>query len=141
GLVQGKANAVAPGKRMLSSMTPTFVVGPERTFIVGTPGGSRIISMVLLASVGFMLNETPPDAWVNAPRFHHQFLPDVVQHEPGAFTPEVAAELEKRGHVLKNLGRRYGNMQAILVDRKTGRLTGISDARGEGAVVFVPAKR
>ncbi|RME58192.1 gamma-glutamyltransferase, partial [Candidatus Parcubacteria bacterium] len=64
-----------------------------------------------------------------------------VQHEPGAFTPEVAAELEKRGHVLKNLGRRYGNMQAILVDRKTGRLTGLSDARGEGSAVFVPAKR
>jgi len=132
GLVQGKANAVAPGKRMLSSMTPTFVIGPQRTFIVGTPGGSRIISMVLLASLGFTLDETPPQNWVNAPRFHHQFLPDVVQYEQGAFSPEVAAELKKRGHHLKQI-RNYGNMQAILWNRETGALTGISDARGEGA--------
>jgi len=132
GLVQGKANAVAPGKRMLSSMTPTIVIGPQRTFIVGTPGGSRIISMVLLASVGFMLNETPPVDWVNAPRFHHQFLPDVVQFEKGAFTPEVAAELRKRGHVLKPMRRQYGNMQAILWNRQSGSLIGISDHRGEG---------
>jgi len=138
GLVQGKANAVAPGKRMLSSMTPAFVIGPKRTFIVGTPGGSRIISMVLLASIHFMLNKTPPENWVNAPRFHHQFLPDVVQYEKGAFTPEVAAELTKRGHVLKEMDRRYGNMQAILLDNQSGELTGISDARGEGAAVSVP---
>ena len=143
GLVQGTANAVAPGKRMLSSMTPTFVIGPgkhgqNRTFIVGTPGGSRIISMVLLASLGFMLDETPPASWVNAPRFHHQFLPDVVQHEPGAFPPDVAAELKKRGHALKELKRRYGNMQAILYERASGRLTGIPDARGHGAAVFLP---
>jgi len=132
GLVQGKANAVAPGKRMLSSMTPTFVIGPKRTFITGTPGGSRIISMVLLASIGFMLDETPPANWVNAPRFHHQFLPDVVQYEQGAFSPEVTTELAKRGHRLKQI-RNYGNMQAILWNRETGALTGISDARGEGA--------
>ncbi len=134
GLVQGKANAVAPGKRMLSSMTPTFVLGPDRTLIVGTPGGSRIISMVLLASVGFMLDETPPDNWVNAARFHHQFLPDVVQHEQGAFSAELAAELKKRGHVLKQMNRQYGNMQAILVEKERGKLTGMVDARGEGAV-------
>jgi len=134
GLVQGKANAVAPGKRMLSSMTPTFVIGPKRAFIVGTPGGSRIISMVLLASVGIMLDETPPADWINAPRYHHQFLPDVVQHEKDAFSPEVAADLKKRGHILKQMQRQYGNMQAIVVERSTGNLTGISDARGEGSV-------
>jgi len=134
GLVQGKANAVAPGKRMLSSMTPSFVIGPHRTFIVGTPGGSRIISMVLLASAGFMLNETPPENWVNAPRYHHQFLPDVVQHEKDAFSPEIAAALGKRGHVLKQMDRQYGNMQAVLWNRESGALTGITDARGEGAV-------
>jgi len=132
GLVQGKANAVAPGKRMLSSMTPTFVIGPKRTFIVGTPGGSRIISMVLLASLGFMLNETPPEQWVNAPRFHHQFLPDVVLHEKGAFPPEVVAELERRGHRLKQI-RNYGNMQAIVWNRKTNQLISIQDVRGKGA--------
>jgi len=131
GLVQGKANAVAPGKRMLSSMTPTFVIGPKRTFIVGTPGGSRIISMVLLASIGFMLDETPPANWVNAPRFHHQFLPDVVQYEQGTFTPEVAADLSKRDHHLKQI-RNYGNMQAILFKRQSGKLIGLSDVRGNG---------
>jgi gamma-glutamyltranspeptidase / glutathione hydrolase len=131
GLVQGKANAVAPGKRMLSSMTPSIVIGPHRTFIVGTPGGSRIISMVMLASLGFMLDETPPANWVAAPRFHDQFLPDEVQYEKGAFTPEVAAELERRGHHLKQVGP-YGNMQAILWNRDTGALTGLPDPRGDG---------
>ncbi|HKI61004.1 MAG TPA: gamma-glutamyltransferase [Mariprofundaceae bacterium] len=135
GLVQGKANAVAPGKRMLSSMTPTFVIGPRRTFIVGTPGGSRIISMVLLASIGFMLNETPPESWVNAPRFHHQFLPDVVQYEQGAFSQGVINELERRGHVLKQMDHRYGNMQAIMWNRKAETLTGIADERGDGAAI------
>jgi len=135
GLVQGQANAVEPGKRMLSSMTPTFVLGPDRTFIVGTPGGSRIISMVLLASLGFALNENDPADWINAPRFHHQFLPDVIQHEKGAFPPEVATELQKRGHHLKLLNRNYGNMQAIMLDHKSGKLTGIADVRGEGVAL------
>ncbi len=134
GLVQGRANAVAPGKRMLSSMTPTFVIGPDRSFIVGTPGGSRIISMALLASNGFMMNKTAPADWVNTPRFHHQFLPDLVQHEKGAFTPEMAAELTKRGHLLKEV-RNYGNMHAIMLDHKTGNLTGTADRRGEGKAV------
>ena len=132
GLVQGTTNAVAPGKRMLSSMTPTFVIGPNRTFIVGTPGGSRIISMVLLASIGFMLDESAPAYWVNTPRFHHQFLPDVVQHEQGAFNPEVATELQKRGHTLKPMSRQYGNMHAIVFEKETGKLTGLADRRGEG---------
>lgn len=133
GLVQGQANAVQPGKRMLSSMTPTFIIGPERTLILGTPGGSRIISMVLLASIGFMLDETPPADWVNAPRFHHQFLPDVVQVEPD-FPAQAIRSLEGRGHHVTVLDKPYGNMQAILFERKTGRLTGIADRRGEGAI-------
>ena len=134
GLVQGSANSVSPGKRMLSSMTPTFVIGPDRTFIVGTPGGSRIISMVLLSSLGFLLDESDPADWVNTPRFHHQFLPDVVQHEKGAFTPETATELTKRGHLLKEM-RDYGNMHTIMLNHKTGKLTGITDQRGEGKAV------
>jgi gamma-glutamyltranspeptidase/glutathione hydrolase len=135
GLVQGKANAVAPGKRMLSSMTPTFVIGPKRTYITGTPGGSRIISMVLLSSLGFMLDEQSPESWVNTPRFHHQFLPDAVQHEKGAFSPDVTTELQKRGHILKPMNRQYGNMQAIMWSRQSGQLNGISDFRGEGSAL------
>ncbi|HKI60097.1 MAG TPA: gamma-glutamyltransferase, partial [Mariprofundaceae bacterium] len=132
GLVQGQANGVQPGKRMLSSMTPTFVISPTRTFIVGTPGGSRIISMVMLASLGFALDESDPASWVNTPRFHHQFLPDEIQHERGAFDEKTIAELQKRGHKLKALNRNYGNMYAILLDHKTGKVTGIADRRGEG---------
>jgi len=132
GLVQGQANGVQPGKRMLSSMTPTFVISPTRTFIVGTPGGSRIISMVLLASLGFALDESDPASWINNPRFHHQFLPDQIQHEKGAFDEKTTTELKQRGHQLKPLNRNYGNMHAILLDHKTGKLTGIADRRGEG---------
>lgn len=131
GLVQGKANAVAPGKRMLSSMTPTIIRGKDRTFVVGTPGGSRIISMVLLAATDFITDNGDPAYWTWLPRFHHQFLPDVIQHEPHAFSPETETELKKRGHQLKEV-RKYGNMNTILWDRKTNQLIGIPDPRGEG---------
>lgn len=133
GLVQGIANGVAPGKRMLSSMSPTFIVGPERTFIVGTPGGSRIISMVLLASLGFMFDDSTPEQWINMPRYHHQCLPDVIQFEAGAFSDTVLKELKRRGHTLKEVSD-YGNMHAILLERKSGKAIGISDIRGEGVV-------
>jgi len=135
GLVQGQANGVQPGKRMLSSMTPTFVISPTRTFIVGTPGGSRIISMVMLASLGFALDESDPASWVNSPRFHHQFLPDEIQHERGAFDEKTAAALQKRGHKLKELKRNYGNMHAIMLNHKSGKLIGIADHRGEGKAI------
>ncbi|MDQ6994749.1 MAG: gamma-glutamyltransferase [Mariprofundaceae bacterium] len=131
GLIQGKANAVSPYKRMLSSMSPTFVVGKNRTFIVGTPGGSRIISMVMLASMNFIWHRGSPSQWVNAPRFHHQFLPDVIQYEQGAFSSSEIKALKKLGHHLKPM-RHYGDMQAILWQKTTGKLTGMSDQRGEG---------
>ena len=131
GLVQGKANAVAPHKRMLSSMSPTFILGKNRVFVVGTPGGSRIISMVLLAGLEFMQGGEDVSAWINKPRFHHQYLPDVVQHEEGAFSPEVSKQLQAKGHKLKAM-RDYGNMHAILWDRHTGQVFGASDKRGEG---------
>jgi len=136
GLIQGKANAVAPHKRMLSSMSPTFILGKNRTFIVGTPGGSRIISMVLLAGLEFMHGGNDVSAWINKPRFHHQYLPDVVQHEQGAFSLQVSKQLQAKGHQLKAM-RNYGNMHAILWDKKTGRVFGASDKRGEGVTATV----
>ncbi|MDQ6953938.1 MAG: gamma-glutamyltransferase [Mariprofundaceae bacterium] len=136
GLVQGKANAIAPGKRMLSSMSPTFVMDKKRTFIVGTPGGSRIISMVLLASMAFINDQKDAQQWVNAPRFHHQFLPDIVQYEAGAFSPKLISELQQRGHQLQEI-RNYGNMQAILWNHQSGSLIGMSDHRGEGSAVEI----
>src|SRR5690606_21611957 len=76
GLVGGSANAIAPGKRPLSSMTPTFLEQGDRLAILGTPGGSRIISMVLLASLAFADGADAP-AMVALPRYHHQYLPDI----------------------------------------------------------------
>jgi len=135
GLVQGKANAVAPGKRMLSSMSPTFILGKDKTFIVGTPGGSRIISMVLLAGLGFESGKGNVSDWINSPRFHHQYLPDVIQHELGAFEPELKQALEKKGHQFKEM-RNYGNMHAILWDKASGAVAGDSDQRGEGVSLY-----
>ncbi len=131
GLVGGEANAIAPGKRPLSSMSPTFLENEHGIAILGTPGGSRIISMVLLATLDFAAGNGPR-SWVGVKRLHHQFLPDVVQHEPGAFDTHQTAALEKLGHTLKQLDSPYGNMQAILWDRKLGKVLAASDPRGGG---------
>jgi len=132
GLVGAEANAIAPGKRMLSSMTPTFVEGPDRVAILGTPGGSRIISMVLIGVLEAVAGH-PPERWVYRLRFHHQYLPDEVQYEPGAFTEDTRRALEALGHPLRALDDRYGNMQAVLWDRRAGKIEAASDPRGIGA--------
>lgn len=134
GLVGGQANAIEPGKRPLSSMTPTFLETDDKVAILGTPGGSRIISMVLLGALEFANGSLPRD-WVAAPRYHHQYLPDVVQHEPDALSPSVRKALQARGHELESVGRQYGNMQAILWHRPTNLVFTGSDPRGEGSAV------
>ena len=131
GLVGGEANAIAPGKRMLSSMTPTFVETPEGVAILGTPGGSRIITMVLQAILAMAEGEGP-EAWVRRPRIHHQYLPDVIQYEPEALNAEEADGLKQRGHRLKRLARPFGNMQAVYWNKKTGMVKAASDPRGIG---------
>jgi gamma-glutamyltranspeptidase/glutathione hydrolase len=131
GLVGAEANSIAPGKRPLSSMTPTFVENRDGVAILGTPGGSRIITMVLLAVLNHAEGGTT-QSWVSLPRFHHQYLPDMVVYEPGAFDDHLADALQARGHVLKVLDAPYGNMQAIYLDRKTGRASAASDPRGVG---------
>ncbi|MBN2701076.1 MAG: gamma-glutamyltransferase [Methylothermaceae bacterium] len=132
GLVGGEANAIAPGKRMLSSMTPTFLESPNRVGVVGTPGGSRIISMVTLAVLDFAQGFTPATmvAW---PRFHHQYLPDEIQYEPGALSARERQALESLGHRLQARKRPYGNLQAIVWDRVLNRVEAASDPRGEGS--------
>ncbi|MGI2323992.1 MULTISPECIES: gamma-glutamyltransferase [unclassified Methylococcus] len=132
GLVGGDANAIAPGKRMLSSMSPTFLETKDRTAVLGTPGGSRIISMVLLAVLDFAEGRGP-ESWVSVGRFHHQYLPDVVEYEPGGLSADDIRGLESRGHALKPTGYRYGDMQAVQWDRARNRLSAASDPRGEGA--------
>jgi gamma-glutamyltranspeptidase/glutathione hydrolase len=138
GLVGGEANAIAGGKRMLSSMSPTFVEDDRRVAILGTPGGSRIITMVLLGILE-MADGKGPAHWVEKPRFHHQYLPDVIQFEPGAFSDSLKQQLTEKGHILKPLERRFGNMQAVLWDKQAGRVEAASDPRGLGFAHVVKA--
>ncbi len=131
GLVGAEANAIEPGRRPLSSMTPTFVESEDGVAILGTPGGSRIITMLLLGILD-LEDGNPPQSWVSLPRFHHQYLPDVIQYEPDAFSPATLGALKKKGHQLKPLQSRYGNMQAIYWDYKGNRVQAASDPRGVG---------
>ncbi len=137
GLVGAQANAIAPGKRPLSSMTPTFLDGPAGLAILGTPGGSRIISMVLLATLDYA-DGGDPESWVSLPRYHHQYLPDEIEYEPDAFDPDMVQALHQRGHSLRMHAGTWGNMQAILWDRAHGRVLAASDPRGEGLAEVGP---
>ena len=136
GLIGDEANAIAPGKRPLSSMTPTFLETPDRVGIVGTPGGSRIISMVMLAALDFA-DGGLPQSWVSLRRFHHQYQPDQVQFELHGLTKFERQRLTGMGHELREISRRYGNMQAILWDKTEDRVYSASDPRGEGLAVIV----
>jgi len=140
GLIGGAANAIAPGKRMLSSMSPTFIESDDAVVLLGTPGGSRIISMVLQGILAATSGAGSPAEWVAAPRYHHQFLPDEVLLEPGALSAGVRRSLRERGHVLATVERSYGNMQLVYWDRADGRVEAASDPRGIGAAqVIEPA--
>ncbi|MCG6964925.1 MAG: gamma-glutamyltransferase [Chromatiaceae bacterium] len=132
GLVGSGANAIAPGKRMLSSMSPTFAERADRIVILGTPGGSRIISMVLLGLLDG-LDGSPAAEIVARGRFHHQYLPDRIEVEPGALSEEVLSGLQRRGHTIRRLEEPYGNMQLIVWDLGDDRVTTASDPRGIGS--------
>ena len=134
GLVGAEANAIEPRKRPLSSMSPSFVENSEQVAILGTPGGSRIITMVLLGILEHV-DQQPVEAWVSRPRFHHQYLPDTIQFEPSVFSDMEQAQLKALGHDLKLLTRQYGNMQAILWDKTSNKVTAASDPRGHGKAI------
>ncbi|EGV18112.1 gamma-glutamyltransferase [Thiocapsa marina] len=131
GLVGGEANAIAPGKRMLSSMSPTFLESRETVAILGTPGGSRIITMVLQGILG-VVDGVPLEDWIAQPRIHHQYLPDRLEFESGALSPAELGELTAMGHRLELLSRPIGDMQAIVWDRANGQVKAASDPRGAG---------
>ncbi|MEO7386267.1 MAG: gamma-glutamyltransferase [Gammaproteobacteria bacterium] len=134
-LIGTEANSIAPGKRMLSSMSPTFLESDRGIAILGTPGGSRIISMVMLAALAWS-EGADATAMVGLKRYHHQYFPDVVSYEDGAFTPDEKTALEARGHRLERSERSYGNMQIVTWDRTTGRVAAASDPRGGGEVTI-----
>ena len=151
GVMGYEANAPKAGKRMLSSMTPTFMESPDKVVVLGTPGGSRIITMVLLGILGY-------DAGLSAqqvaalPRYHHQWLPDVIGAESGAFSPQVAQALTAMGHKVDLPGDQadggrgsshvWGNLQTVAWDRASNTLSAGSDPRspvGAAKVVAAPA--
>lgn len=132
GLIGSEANAIQPGKRMLSSMTPTIIEKNGKLFmVVGTPGGSTIITSVLQTLLNVIEFGKGMQEAVSAPRFHHQWLPDKVYYEEGAFTKGQMKKLEKMGHVFEKRSA-IGRVDAILV-RPDGRLEGGADPRGDDA--------
>lgn len=134
GLIQGPANAIAPGKRPLSAMTPTIVLKDGRLFLLlGSPGGPSIITTVaniLMSVVDFGLNIQEA---VNAPRFHHQWMPDEIRAEDRV-SPDTLAILRARGHQFK-MEHLWGDGECIEVDLKTGERLGASDGRNNGKAV------
>ncbi|HET7557254.1 MAG TPA: gamma-glutamyltransferase [Rhodanobacteraceae bacterium] len=133
GLIGYEANAPEPGHRPLSSMTPSFVFGPDRDMVIGTPGGSRIITMVLEGILSFV--DGNDAAQITArPRFHHQYLPDVISAEPGALDPATIKALQAMGYTVNAGERRWGFMNVVIWNRKTGRLGAASDPRGDSGL-------
>lgn len=131
GLVGAVKNTIEPGKRPLSNMAPTFLEMPGRIAILGTPGGSRIPTMVLLASLVFN-DSFGAISMVSRMRFHHQYLPDVIQFEPDTFSKELQDKLRNMGYQLVALKQYYGDMQAITWDRQRNIVTAVSDPRNMG---------
>ncbi len=135
GLVGGKANAIEGGKRMLSSMSPSILVQPNRTVVLGTPGGSRIITMVLNGLLLAMQGASAKEI-VEEKRIHHQFLPDTVFFEKDVFNKEEEKYLKDKGHVLQ-MNNAWGNMQTVIV-YNNGKTNAASDSRGIGTVWTSP---
>ena len=131
GLLGSKPNLIAPGKRPLSSMTPTFLISPERIVIMGTPGGSRIVTMMMLAAVSAIEGDSAQQI-VTKSRYHMQFYPDIVSYEPKAFNAKMQQALDKMGYALSPLDELYGNMQVVIWNKENNTVTAASDPRGEG---------
>ncbi len=131
GLTGSVANQIQAGKRPLSSMSPSFLEGPHDFSAFGTPGGSRIPSMNVLAMLEYLDGKAPAQ-WVASPRIHHQYLPDILGFEPGTLTLQQQQRLEKKGHTLQELTRNYGNQQVLWWHKQSGQSAGASDPRGHG---------
>jgi gamma-glutamyltranspeptidase/glutathione hydrolase len=135
GLVQGEANVIAPGKRPLSSMTPAIVAKDGRLLLVlGSPGGPTIITTVANVLINAVDFGEDIQRAVNAPRFHHQWMPDELRVEAWQLSPDTLDALEKMGHKLKRTNS-WGDGECIAIDWTTGERLGASDARNGGNAV------
>ncbi len=140
GLIQGERNAVAPRKRPLSAMTPTIVLRPQTEggavwFATGSPGGPTIINTVLQTTINVIDHDMNMQQAIDAPRIHHQWLPDQLIYEPLGMSSDTLRALESRGHKLATRPRYMGDSQAIMIDPKTGVRLGASDSRNDGATI------
>jgi gamma-glutamyltranspeptidase/glutathione hydrolase len=137
GLIQSEKNAVAPRKRPLSAMTPTFVLRKDGTlwFAVGSPGGPTIINTVLQVIVNVVDHDMDIQEAIDAPRIHHQWLPDEIVYEPFGLSTDTQRALVARGHKLITRPHYMGDAQAIMIEAKTGVRLGASDSRSEGVPV------
>jgi gamma-glutamyltranspeptidase/glutathione hydrolase len=134
GLIQSEGNTIAPGKRPLSSMTPTILVRDgQLSFVTGSPGGPTIISVTLLSALNWMRLGMDAQAAINAPRFHHQWMPDRVSMET-LFSPEMEEQLKARGHEITRRGH-IGLINAIGIDPKNGERCGAADPRDNGSAI------
>jgi len=135
GLIQSTANAIAPGKRPLSSMTPTLVLKDDRLFLVlGSPGGATIISTVANVIMGVIDFGLDMQQAVNAPRFHQQWMPDELRLEKFGFSPDTLSLLTTAGYKLTQTAY-WGDAECIAVDPRTGDRLGASDGRNGGRAI------
>ena len=130
GLIQGEANSVAPHKRPLSAMTPTLVMKNGKLVLaVGSPGGPTIINTVLQIILNVIDHHMNIQQAVNAPRIHHQWMPDIVRFEPFGLSADVQKALEAEGHKFSNREAYMGDAEAVMIDGSTGIRLGAADPR------------
>src|SRR6185436_8794768 len=133
GLLQSENNAIAPRKRPLSAMTPTIVLKDGKVwFAIGSPGGPTIINTVLQVVVNVIDFGMNIQQAIDAPRFHHQWMPDRIQFEPMGINRDTRAALERKGHVFAEKPGNMGDAEGVMIDPKSGMRLGASDPRSGG---------
>jgi gamma-glutamyltranspeptidase/glutathione hydrolase len=139
GVIQGERNSIAPGKRPLSSMTPTIVLRRDGTvwFAVGARGGARIINAVLQIVINIVDHGMNIQQALDAPRIHHQWFPDRVRFEPYGLSSDTIRALEARGHKLEEATtpRNIASAEGVMIEEGTGMRLGASDPRNDGVAV------
>ena len=125
------ADSLQPGKRPMTSMTPTFLETKNRLAVLGTPGGNRIISIMLLAALDFSEGE-PLQDWIKKPRYHQQYMPDVVEFEHNGLSFAIQRKLHDMGYKLREAPGTFGDLQVVIWDKQFNRVYAASDPRGDG---------